>query len=159
MLGEELLPSLRIDIPDFIHAVVGHIPPLDELAETVFDLCRDEGSSPYIDGSGWTMWPPSANEELVLEWLQDLMKPFMAWVNEHGVHPEAYRQIYNGLSTNLDGPNVKRKMDFGVMACHGKSKSDDNGGDVPIPDWAQILMAGDLKSNLSKMGRIQCWSV
>ncbi|KAI9715639.1 MAG: hypothetical protein M1812_005791 [Candelaria pacifica] len=41
VLKEELLPSLRIDIPNFIHAVFGHVPSLDEVAGTVFHLCQD----------------------------------------------------------------------------------------------------------------------
>ena len=39
-LKEELLPSLRLDIPDFTHAVFGQISRLDELAEDVFDHVR-----------------------------------------------------------------------------------------------------------------------
>ncbi|KAL8855463.1 MAG: hypothetical protein Q9178_007896 [Gyalolechia marmorata] len=54
MLREELLPTLRIDIPDFISAVLGHIPRLDELAETVFDRCQEENTQLYTKGSGWT---------------------------------------------------------------------------------------------------------
>jgi len=73
-LKEELLPSLRIDIPDLVPAVFGQIPRPDELAEEVFDKCQDGETPLYKQGSGWTTWPPSAKEELMLEWLQDLTK-------------------------------------------------------------------------------------
>ena len=67
ILKEELLPSLRLDIPDFVPAVFGQVPHLDELAEKVFDKCQDGEIPLYKQGSGWTKWPPSAKEELVLE--------------------------------------------------------------------------------------------
>jgi len=54
VLREELLPTLRIDIPDFIPAVFGHIPRLDELAEAVFDRCQEENTRLYTKGNGWT---------------------------------------------------------------------------------------------------------
>jgi len=118
VLREEILPTLRIDVPNFIPAVFGHIPRLDKLAETVFDRCQEEDTPLYTKGSGWNGWPPSADEDLVLEWLQD----FMAWTND--VHAAASRQIYKGPSTYLDESPIKRKMDVGVMACHGQSKTD-----------------------------------
>ncbi len=144
-LREELLPTLRIDIPNFIPAVFGHIPQLDELADTVFDRCQEEDTRLYIKGSGRTEWPPSAKEDLVLEWLQDLMKHFVAWTN--GVHHAASRQIYKGPSTYLDGSPIKRKMDVGVMACHGQSKTDHGMTYKPKCNWAQMLVIGELKSN------------
>jgi hypothetical protein len=58
-----------------------------------------------------------ASEDLVLEWLQDLMTRFMAWTN--GVYPAASRQIYKGPSTYLDGSPIKRKMDVGIMGRYG----------------------------------------
>ena len=78
MLRGELLPILRIDIPNFIPAVFGHIPQLDELAETVFDRCQEENTRLYTEGSGWSEWPPSAKEDLILEWLQELVERFAA---------------------------------------------------------------------------------
>ncbi|KAL8855302.1 MAG: hypothetical protein Q9178_008056 [Gyalolechia marmorata] len=143
VLREELLPTLRIDIPDFIPDVFGHVPRLDELAETVFDRCQQEDTRLYTEGSGWTKWPPSAKEDLVLEWLQDHMKRFVAWTNS--VHPTVSRQIYKGPSTYLDGSPIKRKMDVGVMACHGQSKTDHGNTHTPKSNWAQMLVTGELK--------------
>ncbi len=154
-LREELLPTLRIDIPDFIPAVFGHIPRLDELAETVFDRCQEEDTRLYTKGSGWTEWPPSAKEDLVLEWLQDLMKRFVAWAN--GVHPAASRQIYKGPSTYLDGSPIKRKMDVGVMACHRQSETDHGKTHKPKSKWAHMLVTGELKSNPIEDGQEPAW--
>ncbi|KAL8669127.1 MAG: hypothetical protein Q9168_006267 [Polycauliona sp. 1 TL-2023] len=154
-LREELLPTLRIDIPDFIPAVFGHISRLDELTETVFDRCQEGDTPLYTKGSGWTDWPPSAKEDLVLEWLQDLMKRFVAWTK--GVHPAVSRQIYKGPSTYLDGSPTKRKMDVGVMACHGQSKTDHGTTHRPKSSWAQMLVTGELKSNSNEDGQEPAW--
>ena len=157
VLREELLPTLRIDIPDFIPAIFGHIPRLDELAETVFDRCQEEDTRLYTKGSGWTRWPPSAKEDLVLERLQELVERFTAWVTERGVCPAASRQIYKGPSTYLDGSPIKRKMDVGIMACHGQSKTDHGKTYKPKSNWAQMLVTGELKSNPIEDGQESAW--
>ena len=161
VLKQELLPSLRIDIPDFIDAVFGLIPRLDELAETVFELCVEGDTPLYKEGSGWARWPRSAKEELVLEWLQELVGRFTVWVNERGIHAAARRQIYQGPGIYLDGSPVKRKMDVSITARHGESKDDvDRAGekaDTPISDWAEILVTGELKSNPIEDGQTPAW--
>jgi len=126
-LKEELLPSLRIDISDFVHAVFGLVPRLDELAKNVFDICQEGDAPLYTIGSGWAKWPPSANEELVLEWLQGLTNQFAAWTTECSERFAARRQIYQGPGVYLDGSAVKRKMDVGITARHGQSKGDEDG--------------------------------
>ncbi len=73
-MKEELFPSLRIDIPDFVPAVFGQVPQLEEFAEKVSDRYQNRVTLLYKRGSGWMKWPPSAKEELVLECLQDLTK-------------------------------------------------------------------------------------
>ena len=154
VLREELLPTLRIDIPDFIPAVFGHISQLDELAETVFDRCKEENTRLYTKGSGCTEWPTSAKEDLVLEWMQELMERFTAWVIECGVHPVASRQIYRGPSTYLDGSPIKRKMDVGLIA---RQQIDHEKTHKPKPNWAQILVIGELKSNPIEDGQEPAW--
>lgn len=155
VLGEELLPTLRIDVPDFITAVFGHIPELDKLAETVFERCQ-EGETPlYTEGSGWNGWPPNAEEPLVLEWLEDLMTRIMPWTND--VNAAASRQIYNGPSTYLEGSPIKRKMDVGIMLCCGQSKTAHGKTHESKFHWAQILVTGELKSNSSEDGREGVW--
>lgn len=42
MLREELLPNLRIGVPDFFDAVFGGVPRLQELAEAVFNSCQED---------------------------------------------------------------------------------------------------------------------
>ncbi|MCJ1250102.1 hypothetical protein MMC30_007328 [Trapelia coarctata] len=91
------------------------------------DIFRiDPAASPldpiHKEGSGWVTWPWSAEEELVLEWLQDLMKHFTAWINESGVNAAPHRRIYQGPGIYLDGSPVKRKMDVGIRHAIDKAK-------------------------------------
>lgn len=65
--------------------------------------------------------PPSAKEDLVLEWLQDLVMRYEVCTKD--VYPPASLQIYEGPSTYLDRSPVKRKMVVGVMACQGQGKT------------------------------------
>lgn len=97
-LKEELLPSLRLDIPDFVPAVFGQVPRLDELAEDLFDNCQSKEIPLYKQGSGWAEWPLSPKEESMLEWLQDLMERLIFIVNDCGSHSTAQRQIHQGLT-------------------------------------------------------------
>lgn len=154
VLREELLPTLRIDIPDFIPTVFGHIPRLDELADTVFDRCQEENTRLYTKGNGWTEWPSSAKEDLVLKWLQKLMERFMVWATECGVHPAGSRQIYRGPRAYLDGSPIKRKMDVGVMA---RQQVDHGITHKSKPNWAQMLVTGELKSNPIEDGQEPAW--
>ena len=154
-LREELLPTLRIDVSDFIPTVFGHISRLDELAEMVFDRCHEEDTRLYTKGSGWTEWPTSAKEDLVLDWLHNLMKRFVAWTNS--VHPTTSRQIYKGPSAYLDGSPIKRKMDVGIMGRHGNKDDEVDGKTGPKSSWAQILVAGELKSNPIEDGQEPAW--
>ena len=155
VLREELLPTLRIDVSDFIPVVFGRIPRLGELAEMVFDRCQEEDTRFCIKGSGWTEWPTSAQEDLVLEWLQELMKHFIAWTN--GVHPATSRQIYKGPSTYLDGSPIKRKMDVGIMGRHGNKDDRADEKTRPKSSWAQMLVTGELKSNSIEDGQEPAW--
>lgn len=160
-LKEELLPGLRLDIPDFVPAVFRQVPQLDELAEEVFDKCQDGEIPLYKQGSGWAKWPPSAKEELVLEWVQDLTKRVIVLVNSCGSHSIARRQIYQGPTVYLDGSPIKRKMDVGIMAYNGQSKSEEDGVEeklsIPISNWGDILVTGELKSNAVLDGQTPAW--
>ncbi len=161
VLKEELLPGLRLDIPDFVPAVFGQIPRLDELAEEAFGKCQDGETPLYKQGSGWTKWPPSAKEELVLEWLQDLMKRLVVWVNHRDSRSIIHRHLYQGPTVYLDGSPIKRKMDVGITARHAQSKSEEDGieeqSNTPISNWGEILMAGELKSNAVLDGQTPAW--
>lgn len=160
-LKEELLPSLRLDIPDFIQAVFGRLPQLHELADKVFQICQDGDAPLFTEGKGWAQWPPSAREHLVLEWLQDLTMRFSEWATEHGERVAAQRQFYRGPVSYLEGSPVKRKMDVGIAARHRQSKGDEGGvgegSDAAISNWTEILIIGELKRNPTEDGQTPVW--
>ncbi len=158
VLRGELLQNRRIDIPDFVEAVFGHVPRIDELAEVIFDRFQEGDTPLYTRGSGWTEWPRSAKEELVLEWLQDVMERFMVLVHERGVYSAARRQIYKGPNTYLDGSPIKRKMDVGMVECYADIHDRvDKKTTQPNFTWAQILVTGELKSNPIENGQEPAW--
>lgn len=160
-LKEELLPSLRLDIPDFIHTVFGWLPQLHELADKVFQRCQDGDAPLFIVGKGWAKWPPSGREHLVLDLLQDLTMRFTEWATESGELVAARRQFYRGPVSYLEGSPVKRKMDVGIAARHRQSKGDEGGvgerADAPISNWAEILIIGELKRNPTEDGQTPVW--
>ncbi|KAL9019595.1 MAG: hypothetical protein Q9185_003137 [Variospora sp. 1 TL-2023] len=160
-LTQELLPSLRIDIPDFVDAVFGCVPQLEELAETIFGLCQEEDTPIYKEGSGWSKWPSNAKEGDVLEWLQELMNRFTVYVREHSTRATDCRQIYRGPGIYLDGKTpIKRKMDVGFTAGNGQSRTDGNTNENTItrkPNWSEILVTGELKSNPDLDGYEKAW--
>ena len=159
-LREELLPNLRLDIPNFVDAVFGQVPQLNERAETIFSLCQKGDTPLYTEGSGWVQWPQSAKEESVLEWLQELMGRLAVWVHEHSTCATISRQIYEGPDTYLDGSSIKRKMDVGFTAGNGQSRIDGNTNnetDTRKANWSEILVVGELKSNPVHDGQGTAW--
>lgn len=89
------------------------------------------------------------------------MKRFTAWINERGVDPAARRWICRGPDIYLDGSTIKRKMDVGIITCHGLADGDDDRVDdktnKPKSNWAQILVAGESKSNTIEDGQEPVW--
>ena len=156
VLRAELTPSLRIDIPDFMNAIFGPVPRLDELSKILFDHCQKEDTPLYIEVSGWAKWPFSAKENLVLDWLQEVVNRLIKWTTEKGFHAEICRWIYRGPNNYLDGSTIKRKMDVGIVA-YEKSKNNEEKSGNSDPTWSQILVAGELKSNSIEDGQETAW--
>ncbi|KAL8897340.1 MAG: hypothetical protein Q9207_007262 [Kuettlingeria erythrocarpa] len=160
-LKTELTPGLRLDIPDFILAVFGQDPQLDKLAKDVFHRCQAGEEPLHKQSAGWTNWPQSAEEKLVLEWLQVFTKHLTRLANISGSHFAAQRQIYEGPGAYLKGSPVNRKMDIGVVARHGQSKNNEGGFEeglsTPISNWDEMLVAGELKSNVVLDGQAPAW--
>ena len=52
-------------------------------------------------------------------------------------------------------------MDVGITARHGRSKSEEDRVEeklnTPISNWAEILVAGELKSNPVQDGQMPVW--
>ncbi|KAL8903406.1 MAG: hypothetical protein Q9207_003952 [Kuettlingeria erythrocarpa] len=159
-LRAELLPSLRIDIPNFVDAVFGCVPQREELAETIYRLCQEGDTPLYNEGSGWSQWPLKADEKAVLGWLQELMDHLTAWVRKHSTRATVSRQIYRGPGIYLDGTPIKRKMDVGFTAGNGHSRTDSKTKEntsTQKPNWSEILVTGELKSNPDQDRNEKAW--
>ena len=97
----------------------------------------------------------------MLEWLQDLTKRLVVWLNDRGSHSTSRRQVYQGPTFYLNRSLIKRKMDVGTVACDGQSKCEEDGvGDksnTPISKWGEILVTWELKSNAILDGQTPAW--
>ncbi|KAI9809767.1 MAG: hypothetical protein M1825_000200 [Sarcosagium campestre] len=127
-LKYEHLPSLRLDVPDLDQACFGQIPELDRLATAIFCQCRKGNQPLYKDGTGWTHWPSSAKEELILDWLKECTLLFSKLAPGSVLHS---RQIYEGPARQTD--------------------------DDPIRNWARFLVLGELKSDKAKDNNGDAW--
>ena len=70
------------------------------------------------------------------------------------------RQIYRGPGIYLDGTPIKRKMDVGFTAGNGQSRTDSNTNEntsTRKPNWSEILVTGELKSNPDQDGYEKAW--
>ena len=160
MLKGELLPNLQLDVPDLVEAVFGQVSQLEELTKTTFKLCEDEHAPLYKEGSGWTNWPPTAEEGPVLGWLQELIDQFTTWVCQHSTRATDCRHLYQGPDRYLDRSPIKRKMDVGFTAGSGQ-----RGARTKVrsrmstrkPNWSEILVVGELKSNPDQEGQREAW--
>ena len=82
------------------------------------------------------------------------------WVHKHSTRVTVSRQIYQGPGIYLDGTPIKRKMDVGFTAGNRQNRTDSTTNkktDTPKPNWSEILVAGDLKSNPDKDGQETAW--
>ena len=97
----------------------------------------------------------------MLDWLQDLTKHLVVWINDRGSYSITCRQIHQGPTVYLDGSPIKRKMDVGITARHGQSQTEDDGVVktlyIPFSNWAEILVTGELKSNAVQDGQTPAW--
>ena len=97
----------------------------------------------------------------MLEWLQDLMKRLVVWVNERSSHTAICRQVYQGPAIFLNSSQIKREMDIGITARHGHSKNQEDEveekSNIQISNWAEILVTGKLKSNAVQDGQTPAW--
>ena len=88
------------------------------------------------------------------------MNRLTVWVREHITRATDSRQIYRGPGIYLDGIPIKRKMDVGFTAGNGQSRTDSNTNEnasTRKPNWSEILVTGELKSNSDQDGYEKAW--
>ncbi|KAI9777873.1 MAG: hypothetical protein M1839_008550 [Geoglossum umbratile] len=151
-LKDELDSSLYIDIPGFFDAFFGEVTNLESVTEAVFRKCQ-EGENPLYKegkGGGWRDWPKDAVEDEVLEWFKKLIDMLLEFARENHAVPNIQRRPLGQPSQHLLGSTLKRKLDIGFSNGTKTNES------LPY-DWLQILVPGELKSNLSTDRRTDTW--
>ena len=152
VLKKELSPSLRLDIPDFVDAVFGHVPHLEKLADTAFNSSQEgdvqEGDDiRYTKDAGWSGWPKDCRERDVITWLGKVMSRLITLIQHEKGYVANRRRVYSTPNKFILGSPVKRKMDTGiekvVEGVGGPSQDDP-------PHWDRMLVVGELKSNAAE---------
>ncbi|KAI0196616.1 hypothetical protein EV127DRAFT_417080 [Xylaria flabelliformis] len=134
------LGDLRAGVPHFCNTFFSRVPGLDAAHKSVFKKCM-QGPNPLFDDNGWRGWPQSAKQEPVLEWFAGLVKELSTFAEEYETTPMDRRVLVKAPNTSLKGGSpADRKLDVGFTR-----DSDHELG--KLPDWSQILVPGELKSN------------
>ena len=143
VLKEELRPGLRLDIPDFVDAVFGHVPHLEELAGTAFKICQEGDDIRYTEAAGWSGWPKDCEESHVIVWLGKFMSHLTRSIENQEGYVTQRRRVYSTPNKFIVGSPINRKMDTGierlVEGVDGSSQDDP-------PHWDRVLVVGELKS-------------
>ena len=143
VLKEELRPSLRFDIPDFVNAVFENVPHLEELADTAFKICQEGDDVRYTKSAGWSGWPKDCEESDVIDWLGKFMSHLTRSIEKQEGYVAQCRRVYSKPNKFIVGSPINRKMDTGIerlVEGVGGSSQDDP------PHWDRILVVGELKS-------------
>jgi hypothetical protein len=112
-------------------------------------LTRYSRPCPLFDG-GWRGWPEGAKQDEVLGWFADLSDKLAAFAKRHESTPTRRRRPLAKPNDPIAGSVAERKMDVGFVddPCAGK--------DLRCY-WSQILVPGELKSNLSADIPLKAW--
>ncbi|KAI0505695.1 hypothetical protein F5B22DRAFT_639754 [Xylaria bambusicola] len=113
------LGDMRFEVPGFCNTYFSRVPGLDAAHKS----------------------PQSPNQYLVLEWFAGVVKDLSIFAEEYETTPMDRRVLVAGPDTPLKGGSpADRKLDVGFAR-----NSDNELG--KLPDWSQILVPGELKSN------------
>ena len=144
VLQQELKSSLRLDVPDFVSAIFGHVSRLEKLAKTALDSCHEGDDIRYTQTAGWTGWPKDCQERKVVEWFKNIMPGLITSIQREPGYVAHCRRIYAKPQKYLHGAPTQRKMDIGIERVDGSSEDP--------PHWDRILVVGELKSKPAEDG-------
>ncbi|KAI1524152.1 hypothetical protein PtrSN001C_011160, partial [Pyrenophora tritici-repentis] len=128
---KEELGHLYVGIPGFFDAFFGDVLGLRPVAQAVFDKCQGGDSPLYRLASGWQ------------DRLLDLAEG-------HRLVSKIRRRPLAQPHQPLQGSTADRKLDIGFV-------DDPNAGVNSKCRWSQILIPGELKSNLSADKASKAW--
>lgn len=147
VLEEELGP-LYAGLRGFHDAYFGHVEGLAIAAEAVFKSCIE--SSQPLFRNGWIGWPPEAQENDVLDWLEKVTDQISQLAQDYRPAQVQRRRPIAQPNQPLKGSTAKRMLDIGFV----NSSETDRDGKC---HWSQILVPGELKSNPSADTASEAW--
>ncbi|KAI1584778.1 hypothetical protein PtrCC142_012217, partial [Pyrenophora tritici-repentis] len=147
---KEELGHLYVGIPGFFDAFFGDVLGLRPAAQAVFDKCQGGDSPLYRLASGWQGWPEGAKEKDVLRWFAPLIDRLLDLAEGHRLVSKIRRRPLAQPHQPLQGSTADRKLDIGFV-------DDPNAGVNSKCRWSQILIPGELKSNLSADKASKAW--
>ena len=144
VLQQELRPSLRIDVPDFVKDVFRQVSPLEKLAVNAFEHCQRMKEPAYKAGKGWTEWPQIPAQKEVRKFLEKIVACLISFAEKENGHVTHVRRRINTQPDEiLAGSSTSRKMDTDVVIDNGQCTNNP-------PHLKNILVVKELKSNPDK---------
>ncbi|KAI1471016.1 serine/threonine-protein kinase Sgk2 [Daldinia caldariorum] len=141
------LGPLYVGLPQFRETYFGRVAGLKAASEAVFQRCR-EGDNPIFDGR-WRGWPEDANQDGVLVWFADVIDRLATFAEAIKPSPARRRPLAQP-NKPIQGSTAERKLDVGFV-------SNPNAIQDSLCHWSQILIPGELKSNLSADTASKAW--
>lgn len=131
---------MYVRLPRFYETFFGSVAGLEAASEAVFKKCV-EGDNPLFS-AGWRGWRKDANQDDVLNWFAELSDKLAAFGEDYNPTPGGRRRPLAQPNQPIQGSAGERKMDIGFV-------NDPGAGKDSRCYWSQILVPGELKSDLS----------
>ncbi|KAI1820730.1 hypothetical protein F4861DRAFT_542655 [Xylaria intraflava] len=148
MVLKSELGSLYVGLPGFYEVFFGQVAGLKAASEAVFRKCT-HGAQPLFN-SGWTAWPPDADEDAVLRWFTDISGELAKLATCYSETAVPSRRTLALPNQPLEGSTANRKLDIAFV--------DGIGGAPGLHcHWSKILVPGELKKNPSADTASQAW--
>ncbi|KAH6646842.1 hypothetical protein BKA67DRAFT_525584 [Truncatella angustata] len=145
---KEELGSMYVGLHEFQERYFEDVLKLEPASEAFLEQCK-ENSNPIFD-TKWKGWPEDANQDDVLNWFANFCEKLSEFAGSYDLTRTYQRRPLAKPNEPIDGSTAKRKMDIGfarnpdantTSRCH----------------WSQILVPGELKSNLSADKPSEAW--
>ncbi|KAI9727184.1 MAG: hypothetical protein M1834_008492 [Cirrosporium novae-zelandiae] len=162
ILKSEIEGNLIIDHPHFFDAYFGSVTQLKEISQVVFETCKNMEPPLYTESTGWLDWPEGCAETEVLHWLRKQIDQFVLFAKNHGFQPPSCRRCFTTPNKPIHGSVSKRKLDIGItydLRGEDQDWQEKPGNDrnMSVADWSEILVSGELKSNLQEDNHNRTW--
>ncbi|KAL2019742.1 hypothetical protein VTK56DRAFT_9186 [Thermocarpiscus australiensis] len=132
---------MYVGLQGFYKTYFSDMPNLEAASETFFKQNRLGGSNPLFY-NGWRGWPKEAKQDSMLSWFADFTEKLAAFV-------ESCNSALARKRRPLAKPNEPITGSVGIWKIDISFVDDPSAGKDLRCYWSQILVPGELKSNLS----------